>query len=158
MRTTSSLGLMAAMLMTSLCLGIGGCSSTQMPADDGGALGGGNGGGGHTGAGGVSGTDAGETCQSLSADYAAAFEAARTCSPFLTNVQCDHLASASLQCPNCPVHVNDTTRVDQIRAAFQARTDCPSAPCPAILCVNPGTSGACVANDSGSAGSCIDVH
>ena len=133
-----------------------GCSSTEPTRDAAGQ--GGGGGDSGSGSGGASGSDAGATCQSLIADYATAFEAARTCSPLLTIVQCTHLASPSLQCPNCTVHINDTTRLDQIRAAFQARTDCLFAPCPAILCINPGTSGACVASDSGPAGQCVDVR
>lgn len=162
MRPVSRLQLVAVMSLAGLALVWAGCSSME-PPPDGAAQGGSSG---HAGSGGAAGAhpgsdagaDGGTTCQSLIADYAAAFQDARTCSPLLTIVQCTHLASASLQCPNCPVHVNDTTRLDAIRAAFEAHTDCIFAPCPAILCVNPGTSGACVANDSGSAGSCIDVH
>ena len=140
------------MMVCGLAWAAPGCSSTQMPESDGGGAQGGQGGQGG------SGSDAGQTCGSLIAAYADAFVAARTCNPILTIVQCDQLASASLQCPDCPIHVNDTSRLDSIRAAFRARTDCPLAPCPAILCVNPGTSGACVANDSGGAGSCVDVR
>lgn len=148
------MNLVAAVAWSGLALVSAACSSTEPPTDAA-AQGGSSG---HTGSGGASGADGGATCQSLMEDYAAAFPVARSCSPFLTNVQCTQLASASLQCPNCPVHVNDTTRLDAIRSAFEARTDCPRVPCPAIHCVEPGTSGACVANDSGSAGSCIDVH
>jgi hypothetical protein len=154
MRSVSSRGVAMAVLLAGL-FAVVGCSSTEPPSDAAGQ----GGGGGASGSGGASGADAGATCQSLIADYAAAFEAARTCSPLLTNVQCTQLASSSLQCPNCAVHVNDTTRLDAIRAAFQARTDCLFVPCPAILCVNPGTGGACVASDSGGiGGTCIDVR
>jgi hypothetical protein len=154
MRRLSRLHLLTLIALSGLALASAGCSSMESPPD-GAAQGGSSG---HAGSGGAAGADAGTTCGSLIADYAAAFQDARTCSPLLTTVQCTHLASASLQCPSCPVHVNDTTRLDAIRAAFEARTDCIFAPCPALLCVNPGTSGACVANDSGSAGSCIDVQ
>ena len=135
------------------------CSSTAMPGNDGSSSGGAAGSGsGSGGAGGGASVDSGASCQSLIQDYAVAFAEARTCNPFLNTVQCDHLASSSLQCPNCPIHVNSTTSLDAIRAAFQARTDCPSAPCPAILCVNPGVSGQCVPDDGGSTGHCIDVR
>jgi hypothetical protein len=154
MRSASSLPLVAAMVLTGLALVSAGCSSTEPPNDAGGS----GGSGGHAGSGGAGGPDAGTTCQSLIADYAAAYQEARSCTPGLDNVQCTHLASASLQCPGCGSHVNDTTRLDAIRAAFEARTDCPILPCPAIACIDPGTSGACVANDSGSAGSCVNVR
>ena len=156
MHRVSSLGLMAATVLSGLALMSAGCSSTE-PPQDGAAQGGSSGQSGSGGAGGT-GADAGATCQSLIEDYAAAFQAARSCSPFLTIVQCTQLASPALLCPRCPVHVNDTTRLDAIRAAFQARTDCLIPPCPAILCIDPGTGGACVANDGGSAGSCVDVR
>jgi hypothetical protein len=155
MRNGSWLGLVAAVAISGLALAPTGCSSVGTPGDDGGAQGGSSG---HAGSGGTPGTDPGATCQSLVDDYNAAFAEARTCSPLLTVVQCTQLASASLQCPGCRIHVNDTTRLDAIRAEFDARTDCPRVPCPAILCIDPGTSGACVANDSGSAGSCIDAR
>jgi hypothetical protein len=154
MRSISWRNATIGVVLTGLVVVAAGCSSMEPPSDAGGQ----GGLGGHPGSGGAPGNDAGATCQSLIADYAIAFEAARTCNPLLTVVQCTQLASASLQCPNCPVHVNDTTRLDEIRAAFQARTDCLFAPCPAILCVDPGTSGACAANDSGSAGSCINAR
>jgi hypothetical protein len=127
----SGLVLPMAMVLCGWALAAPGCSSTQLPGSD---------------------------CGSLIEEYNAAFAAARTCTPTLNIAQCSQLASASLQCPNCAVHVTDTTRLDAISAAFRARTDCPQAPCPAIFCINPGNSGACVANDGGSAGSCVDVH
>ena len=137
------------LIMAALLAAAPGCSSTERPGD--GGTGGSGGAGGGTGGG-----DAGESCGSLIADYAAAFAAARTCNPFLTNVQCTQLASSSLQCPGCPLHVNDTTRLTAIRAAFEAHTDCLFVPCPAIACIEP-RNGACVSNDSGNqAGSCVD--
>jgi hypothetical protein len=129
-----------------------GCSSTVMPPSDAAAAGGAGGGG----TGGQAAHDGGDPCTSLPAAYAQAFVNARSCSPFLDNLQCAQTASASLQCPNCPLHVNDTTVLDQIRATWSA-AHCPPLPCPAILCVAPGT-GACIANDGGPTGTCVEVY
>jgi hypothetical protein len=144
-----------ALLIATLTVAPAGCSSTEPPGGGGGQQGGGGtGAGGH---GGTTGVDAGQSCASLISDYAAAFADAQLCNPFLTIVQCTRTASPSLQCPNCMVHVNDTTRLDAIRAAYQARTDCIVAPCPAILCVLPA-SGTCQASDSGATGTCVDIR
>jgi len=157
MQRASCLGLLAVLVLGGATLAAPGCSSTEPPGHDASAQGGSGSGGQPGGAGGAPGADAGATCQSLIQDYASAFEAARACSPFLSIVQCGHLESSGLQCPGCPVYVNDTTRLDAIRAAFEARTDCPILPCPLFLCVNPGTSGRCVENDGGPAGTCVGV-
>jgi hypothetical protein len=145
-----------ALMALTLTVATGGCSSQESPGDGAGQQGaGGAGAGGHAG---NPGTDAGQTCASLISDYAAALAEAQTCSPFLTIVQCTHTVSPSLLCPTCPVPVNDTARLDEIRTAYQARTDCLIAPCPAILCVGPTGTGACQAHDGGSTGTCVDLH
>jgi hypothetical protein len=152
----SRLPLVALLTLAPTLAGVG-CSSTEPPADGGGQRGG-AGGTGAAGHAGTSGADAGQTCAALIRDYADAFAEALICSPLLTIVQCTKTASPSLQCPTCQIHVNDTTRLDAIRAAYYARTDCLVVPCPAILCVQPATTGACQANDSGSTGTCVDVR
>jgi len=143
-----------------LCLAAG-CSSTAMPVPDGaaGATGsagttgaGGNGAGGGGGGGG----GGGDTCAALGVAYDAAYQRAITCSPFVNSVQCAQLASPSLPCPSCMLHVNDTTELDQIRAQYDT-AHCPPVPCPAIACILPGT-GTCVANDGGATGTCKSLY
>lgn len=148
---------MVLMILT-VTVTAGGCSSTEPPGDGGGQQGGQGGGAGTGGHGGTTGLDAGQSCASLISAYAAAFADAQICNPFLTIVQCTRTASPSLQCPTCVVHVNDTTRLDAIRAAYQASTDCIVTPCPAILCVQPAATGACQASEGGATGACIDVR
>lgn len=147
----------ALLLAPTLLLGLtAGCSSTAMPMDDGAAgapgRGGTTGGGGATGSGGASGQDAGNPCESLPALYDAAYQRAIACNPALNSPQCDPLASPSLVCQGCQLHVHDTTELDQIRAQYNA-AHCPPVPCPAIACINPGT-GACVPVDGGATGRC----
>ena len=159
---------------------LAGCSSTVLPADDGGQGGGmsrgGNGGtagngekggggdggsaglGGAPGLGGATGSDAGDPCQGLVDQYAVAFAAARSCNLALNRVTCGQVASPTLRCPGCSLHVDNTKELDAIRTAYNARTDCWRVPCPAYLCISPGT-GQCQANDGGgTAGTCVDVH
>jgi hypothetical protein len=139
------------------------CSSTVLPANDGGQGGGesrgGNGGSaGASGLGGATGNDSGNPCQDLVDQYAAAYAAARSCNPALNQTQCGSVASATLVCPSCPTHVQDGTQLDAIRTAYFARTDCWRLPCPAYLCINAGT-GVCQTNaGGGSPGICADVR
>ena len=114
--------------------------------------------GGAPGAGGARGSDGGDPCQGLIDQYAAAFPAARSCNLALNRLTCQQTASPSLQCPGCAVHVDDTKQLDAIRAAYNARTDCLRVPCPAFLCINPGT-GQCQPTDAGStSGTCVDIR
>ncbi len=128
-----------------------GCSSTAMPMADGAA--GATGNGGATG-GGAGGHDAGDTCASLMAMYADAYQRALGCNPALdtSTSQCTALASPSLPCSGCVRHVNDTTELDQLRAQYDA-SSCPAVACPAIACINPGTA-ECVPVDGGTSGRC----
>jgi len=95
----------------------------------------------------------------ISPAHAKAFAAARACSPFLDNIQCTQLADPGLVCASCPTHVNDTTRLDALRAQFEAMPDCPliKPPCALPNCPTTGM-GACVANDGGPTGTCVDVR
>ena len=101
-------------------------------------------GGSASGAGGAG----GGTCAALEASYAEAFAAARSCNPQLDNIQCTPTASPSLACNFCQMHVNNTTVLDQLRAAYDA-VPCPPVPCPAIACI-PIAPAACVPNDGGA--------
>ena len=113
------------------------------------------GGGGATGAGGTAGADAGDVCAALTTAYAAAYQRALICSPFVNSVQCGAVASPSLPCPGCVQHVNNTNELDQIRAQYDA-AHCPPVPCPAIFCPIAGT-GSCVPTDGGATGTCVSV-
>ncbi len=131
------------------------------------AGGGGTGSGGHAGAGGTSGTggsagqgghsaDGGVTCAELASEYQAAFPAAEACTPATAN-QCQTLMPLSLNtCSNtCQHYVTDATTLTAIRAQWTDQ-GCGATPvlCPAIaiLCVNPGTAGYCVATDGAAPG------
>jgi hypothetical protein len=126
---------------------------------DGGGQGGGSGGasggaGGVTGgaggqAGGGAGGAGGQGCAQFEADYASAFIEARMCDLGATG-QCQPLASTSLSCPGCMIHVNDTTVLDEIKAKYQ-QAGCSAVPhpCPAIACIVPGN-GVCTVANSGN--------
>jgi hypothetical protein len=137
-------GSLLVSLGAALAVAAGGCSSTALP-DDGGGTG---------GAGGHSGTD----CHALIADYDAALAEARVCNPFLDNLQCTQVVAGGLQCNGCPTHVSDATRLDAIRAQFEAnRVDCPPPACAPIHCPASGE-GQCVADDGGPTGHCVNVY
>ncbi len=142
--------LLAPSLMLYLAAG---CSSTATPMSDGSA--GSTGAGGSTGGGGASGADAGDVCVSLMTTYAAAYQRAIACNPYINSLQCTQVASPSLPCQGCVQHVNDTTELDQIRAQYDA-AKCPPVPCPAIPCHTAGT-GACLATDGGATGTCVSL-
>jgi len=139
----SRVGVLLVTLLSAVAAASAGCSSMESTNDAGG--------------GGRSGTGSLDPCQSLLDDYAAAFAAARTCNPFLDNIQCAQRAQPGLLCASCPLVVSDTTRLDAIRAQYEARTDCLRVPCPGphscpIAVIGTGQ---CVANDGGPTGSCM---
>jgi hypothetical protein len=84
-------------------------------------------------------------CTTLENQYAAAYQAARVCSPTMLK-QCEQRASTGLACPNCQGWVNSTAELDAIRAKYDAQgcVSC-SRPCLAVLCVKLGT-GVCTPN------------
>ena len=160
-------------------MGSGGTTGSGGNDGSGGVTGsGGNGGhpgsGGNTGSGGSPGSggggvvdagsdapDAGDPCLALRVEYDAAFKQARMCNlaADAPQLQCQATASPSLPCPNCVQHVQSTTKLDEIRARWNAMK-CPSGPCPAIACILPGT-GACAAdssNPSSTVGTCTDLR
>jgi hypothetical protein len=116
------------------------------------------GGGGSTGTGGQGGhsADGGVTCAELASEYQAALPAAEACAPNTAN-QCQTLMPLSLNnCSStCQHYVTDATTLIAIRAQWTDQ-GCGSTPvlCPdlAVLCLNPGTAGYCVATDGAAPG------
>jgi hypothetical protein len=130
--------------------GRGGAAGGGTAGGAGGAVGrGGTGGGGAGGAVGRGGTGGGDTtCDDLQTAYAQALMAARQCHSEKPD-QCLVLASTSLACPGCQIHVNDGTKIDALtRQWVEAGCDRLVRVCPAIACIVP-TGAGCVPIDSG---------
>jgi hypothetical protein len=99
-------------------------------------------------------------CSALVTEYQAAVQAERSCAIGGTG-QCDQQVVATLSvCGSCPVAVNDATKPNAIRTAWES-AGCamlnPAPPCALIGCPLVTTSGACIENPddtTGSAGIC----
>ena len=115
------------------------------------------------GAGGMdAGVDAGDSCDQLVADYAAALAAARACTPGAPT-QCQALvATLPTICPNLACDgqefVNGGTAVEAVRLKW-LNSSCspPHHNCPASACVPAHPASVCVSGGAGgpNAGTCV---
>jgi hypothetical protein len=105
-------------------------------------------GGGRAGSGGAS------SCNELAAEYAELLEEAQVCNPDIDRPQCTVEVQSSLLC-GCPTWANEdnTEAIEAMRQLEKQASDC-IVPCPAILCVAPGT-GLC-STSGGSGGRCVN--
>ena len=137
----------------------------------GGAAGGGAGNGGHAGGGGSAtgghggggqggqSVDSGVSCAELANEYSAALPAAEACTAGAAN-QCQQLVSISLSvCTGCQHYVTNATTLNALRTQWTNQgCDQPTGtvicPLAAVLCINPGTAGACAGTDGSPNGIC----
>jgi hypothetical protein len=146
-------------------VGSGGASGSGGVSGSGGI----SGSGGMSGSGGVSGSggtitdasdgpapDAADQCRNLELAYDAAMTEAKHCNPLLRIIQCQTTVGSTLRCPGCSTHVQDATKLNNIRAKW-VDAGCKSGPCPAIACIAQGT-GFCKATPDPTAttGMCSD--
>ena len=103
--------------------------------------------------------DAGESCDQLSTDYAAALTAALACTPGAAN-QCQTLVSSvASACPQTGcgpvVYVNDASALPAAQSRWASQC-AQTVACPQIACKIAILPSTCVANDAGgSAGTCM---
>ena len=133
----------------------GGGAGTGGHAGGGGTTTGGHGGGGHGG----QTVDSGVSCAELANEYSAALPAAEACTAGAAN-QCQQLVPITLSvCSGCQHYVTDATTLNAIRTQWTNQgCDQPTGtivcPLAAILCINPGTAGACAGADGSPNGIC----
>ena len=93
----------------------------------------------------------------LANEYSAAVPAAEACTPGAAN-QCRQLVPLSLSiCTGCEHYVTNATTLNAIRAQWTnqgCNLTTALIVCPAVVCINPGTAGDCVAADGSANGVC----
>ena len=133
----------------------GGAGNGGHAGGTGGAATGGHGGGGQGG----QSVDSGVSCAELANEYSAALPAAEACTAGAAN-QCQQLVSISLSvCTGCQHYVTNATTLNAIRTQWTNQgCDQPTGtivcPLAAVLCINPGTAGACAGTDGSPNGIC----
>ncbi len=154
---------LSVVLVLSIGVAAGACSSQSLTGDmsgTGGAATGpvATGGSSNDGSGGAGGT-AIAACMELSSEYQQALPAALGCDVGAAG-QCQHtVASALSVCGSCPIDVTDPSKLNALKQRWDA-ANCqallPKLPCPAGVCLI-GTPAACLPADGGTRGVCSYV-